>query len=87
MHCVPVIGRIDLHCTVSVVYQIEQCCVYQQYVSVPVIDRIERRCTLSASLKVLSSEIDPVEICFIRYVVINERGAEISRKIRPSPML
>ncbi len=38
-------------------------------------------------LKVLSNEMDPAQIRFIRLVVIKEWGAEIFRKIRLSPML
>jgi|688.fasta_scaffold2068443_1 hypothetical protein len=34
------------------------------------------------ALKVLSSEMDPAEIRFIRKIFIKERGAEIFRKIR-----
>jgi hypothetical protein len=39
------------------------------------------------ALKVLSSEMDPAEIRFIRYIFIKERGAEIFRKIRTSHIL
>jgi hypothetical protein len=43
---------------------------------------------LQAYLKVLSSEMDPAEIRFIRWIVIKERGAEVFlEKIRPSPIL
>jgi hypothetical protein len=38
-------------------------------------------------LKVLSTEIGPAEIRFIRKVFIKERGAEVFKKIRPSPIL
>jgi hypothetical protein len=38
-------------------------------------------------LKVLSSEIDPAEIRFIRKAFTKERGAEVFRKIRPSSIL
>jgi hypothetical protein len=37
-------------------------------------------------LKVLSSEMDPIETRLIRYVVIKDRGAEGFRKICPSPL-
>ncbi len=37
-------------------------------------------------LKVLSSEMDQAEIRFIQKDFIKERGAEIFRKIRPSPV-
>jgi hypothetical protein len=43
--------------------------------------------TNSCQLKVLSSEMDPVEIRLIRKVFIKGRGAEVVRKIRPSPIL
>jgi hypothetical protein len=38
-------------------------------------------------LKVLSNEIDPAEIRFIRKIFIKERGAEVFRKICPSAIL
>ncbi len=38
-------------------------------------------------LKVLSSEMDPVEIEFIWQAVMKEWGAEISGRIRPSPIM
>jgi hypothetical protein len=42
---------------------------------------------LQAYLKVLSSEMDPAEIRFIRWVVIKERGAEaFKKKLCPSPI-
>ncbi len=41
----------------------------------------------SIFLKVLSSEMDPAEIMFIRKVFIKERGAEVFRKISLSPIL
>jgi hypothetical protein len=37
-------------------------------------------------LKVLSSEMDPAEIKFIRKACIKERGVEVFRKIRQSPI-
>jgi hypothetical protein len=39
------------------------------------------------TLKILSSEMDPAEIRFIQKAFIKERGAEIFRKILPSPTL
>ncbi len=39
------------------------------------------------SLKVTSNEMDPAEIRFIRKTFIKERGSEVFRKIRPSPIL
>jgi hypothetical protein len=39
------------------------------------------------SLKVLSSEMDLAEIRFVRKSFIKERGSEVFRKIRPSPIL
>jgi hypothetical protein len=39
---------------------------------------------LFAYLKVLSSEMDPAESRLLRQVFIEERGAEVLRKIRPS---
>ncbi len=47
----------------------------------------EERRRLKSFLKVLSSVMDPAEIRFIRKAFLKERGAEISRKIRPSPIL
>jgi hypothetical protein len=38
-------------------------------------------------LKILSNEIYPAEIRFIRKAFIKERGAEVFRKIRPSSIL
>ncbi len=39
------------------------------------------------TVRVLSSEMDPVEIMFIWKTLIKERGEEIMKKIRPSPIL
>jgi hypothetical protein len=41
----------------------------------------------TTSLKVPSNEMDPAEIRFIRKAFIKERGSEVFRKIRPSPIL
>jgi hypothetical protein len=39
------------------------------------------------NIKGMPNEKDPAEIRFIRNVFIKERGTEVFRKIRPSPIL
>jgi hypothetical protein len=38
------------------------------------------------NIKVMSNEMGPAEIRLIRKVFIKERGTEVFRKIRPSPI-